>query len=151
MRATILVLALLLPAARQDPPDLLKSCEALFDRLTSLVPEERAKALAELSALTAGKRDLLRQPVIPAAQVTLALLGEAPAAQEVARILAEEPAPITRIAAEAIGHAAPDAASERLLKLLDSEDLKLAVAAARSLSKVKGVAAGRTLQQYAEK
>ena len=50
MRALILVLALLAP---QEQPDLLKSCEALYEPLTSLIPETRAKAHADLVKLTA--------------------------------------------------------------------------------------------------
>jgi hypothetical protein len=145
---TLLFLALLIPPPQED---LLKSSEALFDRLTSLRPDERARGLAELHKLTAGKRDQLRQPVMPAAQVTLAMVGEAAAGKEVAKILAEEPGPLTRAAAEAIGAAGPDGASERLLKLLESEDLRTAMAAARSLSRAKGLTATRTLQQFADK
>lgn len=147
MRLFLLLLALLLP---QDA-DLLKASEALFDRLTSLRPDERAKAHADLVKLTAGKRDQLRQPIMPAAQVTLAMVGEAAAAKEVAKILAEEPGPLTRAAAEAIGHAGPDAASERLLKLLEGDDLRLAMAAARSLARAKGVTATKNLQAFADK
>src|SRR5690242_14015456 len=100
MRALILVLALLAP---QDQPDLLKSCEALYDPLTSLIPETRTKAHADLVKLTAGKRDFLKTPVLPSAQIVLALVGDPSAAKEVAKILAEEPGPLTRIAAEAAG------------------------------------------------
>ena len=150
MRATIVALALLVPALRQDQPDLLKSCEALFDRLSSLNPDDRAKAQAELVKLTSGKREFLKTPIMAPAQVTLALLGDEKAAKEVVKILAEDPGPLTRIAAEAIGRVGPDAASDRLLKLLEHEDLKTAMAAARSLSRAKGAAAGRSLQQMAE-
>src|SRR5882672_5394704 len=150
MRAFILALAVLLPAPRQDAPDLLKSCEALFDPLTSLVPETRARARVDLVKLATHKREFLRTPVLPDAQIVLALLGENAAAKEVAKTLAEEPSAITRIAAEAIGFAGPDAAGERLIKLLDHEDLRIATAAGRSLSKAKGLAVGKTLTQYAD-
>src|SRR5436190_19070264 len=123
MRALILVLALLLPAARQDQPDLLKSCEALYDPLTSLQPEPRAKAHADLVKLTAGKREFLKTPVLPSAQVALALSGDKDAAREVAKIVAEE-GPLLRIAAEAMGVVGPDVAADRLFKLLDHEDLR---------------------------
>src|SRR5882672_12944804 len=99
MRAWIVGLVLLLPAARQEP-DLLKSCEALYDPLTSLQPEVRAKANAQLIKLTAGKRDLLRTPVLPSPQIVLGLLGDSAAAKEVAKIVAEDPGPLTRIAVE---------------------------------------------------
>lgn len=151
MRASLLVLALLLPAARQESPDLLKSCEALYDRLTSLSFEARVKAHAELSKLTSGRRDLLKTPVMPSAQITLAMVGDASASKEVVRILGEDPSPLTVVATEAIGHAGPDAATDRLTKLIDSDDLKIALAAARSLSKAKGAAAGRWLQQAADR
>jgi hypothetical protein len=151
MRALLLVLALLLAAPRQDNPDLLKSCEALFDRLTSLNAEDRAKAHAELVKLVSGKRDLLKTPVLPSAQITLAMVGDAAAAKEVIKILAEEPAAGTRAAAEAIGHAGPDGAADRLFKLLENDDLKLAMAAARSLSRAKGAATARSLQQAADR
>lgn len=148
MRAFLL--ALLLLSRAQDPPDLLKSCEALYDPLTSLLPETRTKARAELVKLTAGKREFLKTPVLPSAQVVLALVGDPSATKEVAKILAEEPGPLTRIAAEAIGHVGPDAAFVQLLKLLDQDDLRLALTAARSLSHVKHPASLLALQKLAE-
>src|SRR6185295_9877736 len=144
----ILGIALLLLAV-QESPDLLKSCEAHFDAVTSLVPETRAKAHAELAKLTAGKRDFLRTPVLPNAQITLGLVGDGGAAKEIAKILAEDGAS-ARVAAEAIATAGPDAAGERLVKLLDADDLRLALAAARALSKTKGNAAGKALTAAAE-
>jgi hypothetical protein len=147
MRALILVLALLAP---QDQPDLLKSCEALYEPLTSLIPETRAKAHADLVKLCAGKREFLRTPILPSAQIALALVGDAGAAKEVAKILAEEPGPLTRIAAEAAGHAGPDASAAALFKLLDSDDVRLALAAARSLGRVKNPANVQALQKLAD-
>ncbi|HLY75207.1 MAG TPA: hypothetical protein VKU80_13890, partial [Planctomycetota bacterium] len=104
MRSTILALVLLVPAAGQDAPDLLRSCEALYDPLTSLLPDVRTKAHAELVKLTVNKREYLKTPVLPSPQIALALLGETAAGKEVAKILAEEPGPLTRIAVEALGH-----------------------------------------------
>src|SRR5476649_2124539 len=124
MRALILVLALLLP---QDQPDLLKSCEALYEPLTSLNPATQTKAHADLVKLVTGKREFLKTPVLPSAQVVLTLVEDTAATKEVAKILAEEPGPLTRIAAEAIGHVGPDAAAVQLFKLLDSEDPRLAI------------------------
>src|SRR5579864_6704118 len=98
MRAMILALALLVPAATQDPPDLLKSCEDLYDPLTSLLPDVRAKAHADLVKVTANKREFLKTPVLPSPQITLALLGDAAAGKEVAKILAEDRGPLTRVA-----------------------------------------------------
>lgn len=144
----LLCLALILLVA-QDNPDLLKSCEAHFDAVTSLVPETRAKAHADLAKLTAGKRDFLRTPILPNAQLVLGLVGDTSAAKEVARLLAED-GPSTRVAAEAIATANPDAAGDRLVKLLDSDDLHLALAAARALSKAKAPAWAKTLTTAAD-
>lgn len=149
MRASILVLALLVPADRQDQPDLLKSCEALHDPLTSLQFDVRAKAQAELLRITAGKRDLFKQPVLPSPQIVLALVGDKDAAREVAKIVGED-GPLLRIAVEAVGRVGPDVAADRLFKLLDHEDLRLAATAARSLSTIKNPANVQTLQQAAE-
>ena len=150
MRATILLLALLVPAAPQDPPDLLQSCEALYDPLTSLLPEVRTKAHADLVKLTANKREFLKTPVLPSPQIVLALLGDAAAGKEVAKIVAEEPGPLTRIAVEALSHAATDPSADRLFKLLDSEDLRIAMAAARALARMKNPANVQALQKQAE-
>ena len=150
MRSTILALVLLVPAAGQDAPDLLRSCEALYDPLTSLLPDVRTKAHAELVKLTVNKREYLKTPVLPSPQIALALLGETAAGKEVAKILAEEPGPLTRIAVEALGHVPPDPSADRLLRLLDSEDLRLAMAAARALSRVKNPANLQALQKQAE-
>ncbi len=147
MRAALLVLALLLP---QEQPDLLKSCEALYDPLTSLIPETRTKAHAELVKLTTGKREFLKTPILPSAQIALALSGDTSATKEVAKILAEEPGPLTRIAAEAIGHVGPDAAAVALFKLLESDDTRLAITAARALGRVKNPANAQQLQKLAE-
>ncbi|MBV8879197.1 MAG: HEAT repeat domain-containing protein, partial [Planctomycetaceae bacterium] len=150
MRACwVLVLGLLLPAAAQDAPDLLQSCEALYEPLTSLQLEGRSRAQAELVKLTAGKRDFFKQPVLPSPQIVLALVGDKDATREVAKVIGED-GPLLRIAVEAIGHAGPDVAAERLFKLLDHEDLRLAMSAARSLSKIKNPANVQTLQQQAE-
>jgi hypothetical protein len=151
MRAEALVLlTLLLPAPRQDSPDLLKSCEALYDPLTSLRPDVRAKAHAELVKLTAGKHDLLKTPVLPSPQIVLALLGDAAAGKEAAKVVAEEQGPLTRVAVEALGHVATDPSADRLFKLLDSEDFRLALAAARALGRVKNPAHAQALAKLAE-
>src|SRR5258708_18447429 len=112
MRALILVLALLLPAAGQEQPDLLKSCEALYDPLTSLLPEVRSKAHADLVKLTANKREFLKTPVLPSPQITLALLGDSAAGKEVAKIVADEPGPLTRIAVQGLSHVATAASAD---------------------------------------
>src|SRR5579862_9369119 len=109
MRAEAFVLlVLLVAAAPQDSPDLLKSCEALYDPLTSLRPDVRARAHAELIRLTSGKHDLLKTPVLPSPQIVLGLLGDAAAGKEVAKVVADEPGPLTRVAVEAVGHIAAD-------------------------------------------
>lgn len=151
MRPSLLALGLVLSLPAQESPDLLKSCEALFGPLVSLRPELRSKAHAELVKLTSGKRDLLRTPVLPSAQITLAMIGDAGAAKEVAQILGEEPGPLTAAAAEAIGHVGAEGAVDRLFKLLDAEDLRTALAAARSLSRAKGAAVSRSLALAADR
>lgn len=150
MLRAALVLLLLLPDPRQGSPDLLQSCEALYDPLTSLEPGTRAKAHEALVRLTAGKREFLRTPVLPSPQIVLALLGEAAAGKEVAKVVAEDPGPLTRIAVEALGHVATDPSAERLFKLLDSEDVRLALAAARALARVKNPANAQALVKLAE-
>ncbi|HLY09931.1 MAG TPA: HEAT repeat domain-containing protein, partial [Planctomycetota bacterium] len=150
MRAAILVLALLLPAAVQEAPDLLKSCEALYDPLTSLQPESRSRAHADLVKLTSGKREFLKTPVLPSPQIVLTLLGDAAAGKEAAKVVAEEPGPFTRIAVEALSHVATDPSADRLFKLLDSEDLRIAMAAARALARVKNPANAQALVKLAD-
>lgn len=128
---TLAVLLLLAPV--QVPP------EGLFDRLTALDPEVRAAARAEF--MKTMRKEALGEAT-PAARVALALLGEGAVPKE---LLDGEASPLTRAAAEAAG----DALAEPLFKLLDHDDLRLAMAAARALGRSKAPALQQKLQDLA--
>ncbi len=134
--------AVLLLVPAQDPPEAVRACEALFDRLTDLDPEVRAAARLEFRKV--ARKDALADPH-PAARVALGLLGEPSVAKDLLPLLDGEASPLTRAAAEASG----EPAAEKLLKLLDHDDLRLAMAAARSLGRMKAAPLQQKLQDLA--
>jgi hypothetical protein len=141
------VLALLgICLLRQDPPDL----ESLFDRLASLEPEVRTSARADLAKQVAPQRESLKSAGA-AGTVALALLGEAATKKDLSKLLSHERTSIVRGAAEGAGGVDPDGLAKELSKLLESEDLATAMAAARSLSRAKAPSIRAALQALADR
>ncbi len=132
MKALALALLLLL----QDPPGL----DDLFERMTSLDPKVRIAAHAEFQKLP--RESLKGLPV------ALAFLGDASVKKELPKLLAGEK---PRAAAEAAGSVDPDGSARELSKLLESDDLATAMAAARSLSRAKSPQIRAALAGLADK
>jgi hypothetical protein len=123
------MLPLLLVAVLQDPA-------ALLERVVSLDPAERTSARLELAKLP--KEALKDHPA------ALALLGDPP--KDFAKLLGSADFGVLRVAAEA---ANPDVHGKELAKLMDHEDLAVAMAAARSLGRAKAAPVQRALLEVA--
>ena len=120
--------------------------------MVALDPDVRADAREALEKLATGQRDALdaASKNDPVAQIVLTLHRVPDHRKSVEKVLRHEDAALVRAAAEALGYVSPDASAKELLAVLRGEDLRAAMAAARSLSKSKIPAVRAAVQQVAE-
>ena len=146
----------LLPLQESSPArDELRACRPQLLEIAAIDPDQRARARKEIALRLKPHRDALQKisggEDGALAAIALGVMGDRSATADLKKLLDSGDAAVRRSAVEAYGLLEPGSNAKTLFRLFDSEDMQLALAAARAASNAKSGGVRRDVEKRISK